>query len=350
MSDEPNLTTAELERLGQWMDTAVEGGKGEPITASFIKGGSQNEIFAIVRGDLRCALRRPPATAPDERDAGIVREWRIIEALQGSDVPHTAAVALCTDASVLGRTFYLMELLDAWSPIDAPGRWPAPYDDDVDLRRGLAFELVDGIAKLARVDWQAAGLDGFGRPDGFHDRQVPRWTAFLDRVRTRELPGLDEATSWLEGNRPLDFVPGIMHGDYQFANVMYEHGTPARLAAIIDWEMGTIGDPKIDLAWVVQGWPAPREDADTSYMDLTGMPSVQELCEAYALTSGRQVDDMDYYIILARWKLAIVLEQGYARSQRDPAADAKMAIFGNEVLRLMQRAADLAASTTYRHR
>jgi aminoglycoside phosphotransferase (APT) family kinase protein len=209
---------------------------------------------------------------------------------------------------------------------------------------------VDGIAKLARVDWQAAGLDGFGRPDGFHDRQVPRWTAFLDRVRTRELPGLDEATSWLERNRPLDFVPGIMHGDYQFANVMYEHGTPARLAAIIDWEMGTIGDPKIDLAWVVQGWPAPGEDADTSYMDLTGMPSAQELCEAYALTSGRQVDDMDYYIILARWKLAIVLEQGYARSQRDPAADAKMAIFGDEVLRLMQRAAALAASTTYRHR
>ncbi len=122
--------------------------------------------------------------------------------------------------------------------------WPAPFDTDLDARRGLAFELVDGIALLSKVDWRAKGLADLGRPDGFHERQVDRWTAFLERIKGRELPGFDEASAWLRAHKPLDFVPGIMHGDYQFANVMYHDGAPARLAAIVDWEMGTVGDPE----------------------------------------------------------------------------------------------------------
>jgi aminoglycoside phosphotransferase (APT) family kinase protein len=119
-------------------------------------------------------------------------------------------------------------------------------------RRGLAFQLVEGIALLSKVDWRARGLDGFGHPDGFHERQVDRWTAFLNRIKGRELPGFEEAAAWLRAHRPLDYVPGIMHGDYQFANVMFKHGGPARLAALVDWEMGTVGDPKLDLGWVMQ--------------------------------------------------------------------------------------------------
>src|SRR2546429_610501 len=114
---------------------------------------------------------------------------------------------------------------------------------------GGAADRADGAARLAKVDWKASGLEGFGRPNGFHDRQVDRWLGFLGRYQFRELPGFDTAADWLRAHRPATYEPGIMHGDYQFANVMYGHGAPARLAAIVDWEMATIGDPLLDLGW-----------------------------------------------------------------------------------------------------
>ena len=347
MTDDGRSDLIDPDRLGRWMDATGLPGEGIPVEYRFISGGSQNEIFEIRRGDFRCALRRPPRQPPPGRQEGIVREWRIIEALDGTDVPHTSAVALCTDQDVLGCNFYMMGLIDGWSPVGEHG-WPPPFDSDPQARRGLAFELVDGIAKLSKVDWRARGLTDLGRPDGFHDRQVERWISFLDRVRTRDLPGLDVATAWLAAHRPIDFIPGIMHGDYQFANVMYHHGTPARLAAIIDWEMGTVGDPKLDLAWVVQQWPTDTgETAKMGYVDLSGMPSRDELLDAYAKESGRQVDDIDYYVVLAKWKLAIVLEQGYARAIQGTGDNEKLAAFGPIVLDLMQGAADVAESSDY---
>jgi len=337
----------DITRLDIWMDSQGLPGKGEPIEHRFVSGGTQNEIYEIRRGDLHCAMRIPPTTAPESRDQGIIREWRIIEALDGTDVPHTAAVAVCEDVSVLGRTFYLMGFVEGWSPMDLDHEgWPAPFDTDLVAREGLAYQLAEGIALLSRVDWKAKGLDDLGRPDGFHERQVDRWTRFLDRIKGRELPGLDVASAWLGAHRPLDYIPGLMHGDYQFANVMYHHGAPARLAAIVDWEMGTVGDPKLDLAWMVQAWPedtnAP-DAAESSYVDLRGMPSRAQILAHYAAVSGRQVDDMDYYVILARWKLAIVLEQGFQRA----GDDEKLLAFGPVVLDLMAGAAELAESTDY---
>lgn len=340
-ADGPTIDAA---ALGRWLDSGALPGEGQPLTVSYITGGSQNEIYEIRRGDLHAALRIPPATAPAARDDGILREWRIIEALDGTDVPHTPAIAVCDDPSVLGRTFYLMGFVDGWSPISEP-EWPEPFLSDRDQRRGLALELVEGIARLSMVDWRAKGLGDFGRPEGFHDRQVDRWTRFLERIEGRELPGFDEAAAWLRSHRPIDYTPGIMHGDYQFANVMFHHGGPARLAAIVDWEMGTIGDPKLDLAWVLQGWPSDTGDAPavSGYVDYRGMPGRDELLDHYRHRSGRQVDDIDYYVVLARWKLAVVLEQGFQRAGDDP----KLQAFGDVVLDLMRRAADLAETTDY---
>jgi aminoglycoside phosphotransferase (APT) family kinase protein len=335
----------DADRLASWMDGAGLA-KGEPVELRFISGGTQNEIYEIRRGDLHCAMRIPPPEAPAPRDEGIVREWRIIEALGGTDVPHTEAIAVCTDQDVLGRTFYLMGYVDGWSPMTTDG-WPAPFDTDVAARQGLAYELVEGIARLSQVDWRAKGLDDLGRPDGFHERQVERWTRFVERIKGRELPGFDVAAAWLREHKPIDYIPGIMHGDYQFANVMFRHGGPARLAAIVDWEMGTVGDPKLDLAWVVQGWPEDTEapeDAFSSYVDMTGMPSRDAVLDRYAEVSGRQVDDIDYYVVLARWKLAVVLEQGFQRA----GDDEKLLAFGPVVLELFENAAALAESTDYR--
>ncbi len=335
----------DIDQLEKWMDESGLPGKGEEITQSYVSGGSQNEIYEIRRGDLHGAIRIPPPSAPESRDEGILREWRIIEALDGTDVPHTPAIAMCADKAVLGRSFYMMGFVDGWSPMNTDG-WPAPFDEDLEARKGLSYQLVEGIALLGNVDWRARGLEDLGRPAGFHDRQVDRWTAFLQRIQQRELPGFDLASAWLRSHRPIDYIPGLMHGDYQFANVMFQHGAPARLAAIVDWEMGTVGDPKLDLGWVVQGWPADTNDpsvSGASYADMYGMPSKQEVVDHYADVSGRQVDDLDYYVILAKWKLAVVLEQGFQRAGDDP----KLQAFGPIVLNLMQDAADLAETTDY---
>jgi len=253
---------------------------------------------------------------------------------------------VCEDPSVLGRTFYLMGWDDGWSPMNTHG-WPAPFDTDLEARKGLAYQLVEGIALLGNVDWRAKGLQDLGRPDGFHERQVDRWTAFLERIKGRELPGFDEASAWLRAHKPIDFIPGLMHGDYQFANVMFKDGAPAKLAALIDWEMGTVGDPKLDLGWVVQSWPedtmAEGVQGGTGYADMYGMPSRDQVVAHYADISGRQVEDLDYYIILAKWKLAVVLEQGYQRR----GDDEKLHAIGPIVLDLMRGAADLAETTDY---
>ncbi len=173
---------------------------------------------------------------------------------------------------------------------------------------------------------------------------MDRWTAFLERIKGREIDGLEVASQWLRTHKPIDFIPGLMHGDYQFANVMYCDGAPAKLAAIVDWEMGTVGDPKLDLAWMVQSWPEDTgAEAGVSYVDMEGMPSRSQMLARYAEVSGRQVDDIDYYVILAKWKLAIVLEQGYQRA----GDDEKLLAFGPIVPELMADAARLAETTEY---
>ncbi|RDI44622.1 phosphotransferase family protein [Nocardia mexicana] len=337
MSDDTVSARFDLPRLAAWMDEVGLPGGGAPLAAVQISGGAQNEIYEIRRGEHRSVLRIPPAAAPSERDKGILREWRITAALRGTDVPHAPGIAVCADPQVLGRAFYLMGYVDGWSPMQHQKAWPEPFATDAQARAELAYQLAEGIALLSRVDWRAQGLGDLGRPEGFHERQVQRWTSMFERSRGRDIEGMDTATAWLSAHRPLDFVPGIMHGDYQWANVMYRHGGPARLAAIVDWEMGTIGDPKLDLAWALTDWPQ-------SYVDMRDMPPREQMVARFAEISGRQVDDLDYYLILARWKLAIVLEQGYQRAGDNP----KLQAFGPLVPRLMRGAAELAESTDYR--
>jgi aminoglycoside phosphotransferase (APT) family kinase protein len=334
----------DVQRLGRWMDGEDLPGRGEPVTSRFISGGASNEIFEIRRGGFHAVLRRPPRIVPKGRNETMLREFRVLQALNGTDVPHPEAFASCSDPDVIGSSFYLMSLVDGWSPMNMDG-WPVPFDTDLEARYGLGMELIDGIARLARVDWRARGLEGFGKPEGFHDRQVDRWLAHLNAVQFRELPGLDVASDWLRSYKPTHWVPGIIHGDYQFANVMFGHGAPARLAAMVDWEMSTVGDPLLDLGWVMSGWTDPDEDRTKGYVDSTGMPSRAEVLEHYATVSGRDVDEIDYYVILARFKLAIVLEAGYARVVSGQADNPSMAAYEHVVLDTMRAAAELASST-----
>jgi aminoglycoside phosphotransferase (APT) family kinase protein len=330
--------------LARWLDAIGAPGAGEEPSLEQLKGGSQNTLYLIQRGPERMVLRMPGARADAARIDGLRREIRLVRALSGTDVPHAALIADDDTGTLLGMPFYVMRAIDGWSPMD--GGWQAPFNTDLPARRGLAFELVDGAAKLGRVDWRAQGLEGFGRPDGFHERQVDRWLKFLDAYKVRELPGLDEAADWLRHNRPARYKPGIMHGDYQFANVMFAHGEPARLAAIVDWEMTTVGDPLLDLAWALLGYDGENPRDDGFYLDMRGMPTRSELLEHYETVSGLSTENIDYYLVLANWKLGIVLEKTYAAGVRNPGkVDPKITeTFGSMIPQLIATAAELARS------
>jgi aminoglycoside phosphotransferase (APT) family kinase protein len=329
--------------LGRWLDANGAPGEGEEPVLEQLSGGSQNTLYLIQRGAERMVLRMPGARADAARIDGLLREVRLVRALRGTDVPHAELIAANDAGDLLGMPFYVMRAIDGWSPMD--GGWPAPFDTDLPARRGLAFELVEGAAKLGRVDWRAQGLDGFGRPDGFHERQVDRWLAFFDTYRVRELAGLDEAADWLRRNRPGHYTPGIMHGDYQFANVMFAHREPARLAAIVDWEMTTVGDPLLDLAWCLLGYDGENPREDGFYLDMLGMPTRSELLERYEKVSGLACENIDYYLVLANWKLGIVLEKTYAAGVRTGKVDPKIQdAFGAMIPQLIVTAAELARS------
>lgn len=287
-------------------------------------------------------MRMPGERSDERRFNELLREIRLVRALGGTDVPHAELIAADESGEVFGRPLYVMAEIDGWSPMD--GGWAAPFDTDLQARRGLAFQLIEGAAKLARVDWRAQGLEGFGRPEGFHDRQVDRWLSFLKEFQVRELPGLDVATEWLRANRPTHFTPGIMHGDYQFANVMYAHGAPARLAAMVDFEMTTIGDPLLDLAWALLGYDGEEPKTDF-YLPMAGMPRRSELLEHYEKISGLPTDNLDYYLVLANFKIGIVLERTYSRNTLSPNGNKEVAAaFGSMVLQSIATAADMARS------
>jgi aminoglycoside phosphotransferase (APT) family kinase protein len=335
------------ESLGRWMDEQGLPGKGEPIETKYLSGGSSNEIFEIRRGEHSFALRRPPRKVPEGRNETMLREYRVLEALNGTDVPHPEAIAGCDDHRVIGSSFYLMGMVDGWSPMGMGDHWPAPFDRDLGARKQLGIQLVDGIARLSRVDWRARGLEGFGKPDGFLERQADRWVAHYEKMKTRDLENVDVVAAWLRAHKPKVYEPGIIHGDYQFANVMFAHGAPARLAAIVDWEMTTVGDPLLDLGWVIQGWP--RDDEELSgrgYVPMEGMPKRSELLAHYTEVSGRPTDEADYYEILAGFKLAIVLEGQYSRFKNGGLDNPKIEAFAPIVVDLLSKAAELTRTTS----
>jgi aminoglycoside phosphotransferase (APT) family kinase protein len=287
-------------------------------------------------------LRRPPKKVRPARIDGMRREIRLARALAQTDVPHARLIAADEGEELMGTPFYVMNLIDGWS---SNAGWPAPFDTDLAARAGLGYELVDGAARLAAVDWRAVGLEGFGKPDAFHERQVGRWTSFLADFKIRELPGMDSATAFLDKARPAHFTPGIMHGDYQFPNVMFAHGAPAKLAAVLDFEMSTIGDPLLDLAWALIAWPPDDAAIGHTNLSFEGMPSRDDLLEHYAKVSGLPVDEFDYYLVLARFKLAIMLEQSFSRMSQMDNPPPVAAHLDTLVLSLMRSAGSLAQTS-----
>lgn len=339
------MTTTEglldVERLDAWIGDRLPDAK-TPMVAERIGAstGIANALFKIRRGDHAWVLRRPPAVKNDPSASNILREWRILTALEGTAVPHPAPVLLCEDTTVIGAPFMLMEVVDGFTPgFDLP----APFAEDPALRYGLAMAYVDGLVELAAVDWRARGLDGLGKPDGFLERQVPRWMAQLDRYRTRDLPELDFLCDWLTVNTPAMSAPGVIHGDYSPFNVMVKPDPPARLAAIVDWDTGTIGDPLLDIGHLLARWTEPGEEPLLTVQagGVEGYPTRAEMAHRYAERTGRDLSALPYYQVLALFKLAIILEGSHARQVR-AGADPERTEMGRYVTNLLRGAAEFA--------
>jgi len=302
-----------------WADQALPGLGHGPLRQTVLAGGSSNIVIRMDRGKAPMIVRRPPlALRPDSLKV-IAREARVLEALRETPVPCPAFQAYCDDASVIGAPFYVMSNVDGFVgyPFDA---LPPPYDRFGEPRRQMAFALVDALAELAKVDYRAVGLEDFGKPDGFLERQVDRWTSQLASYREteayeqRDLPGLAYVIDWLRDNTPAMSPPGVLHGDYSFANAMFAHEAPPRVAAMIDWELATIGDPLLDLGLIL--YPFKGRDERTppaGYFDPAGFPFREELAERWAERSGRKVENINYYMVLIQFKMAVILERQHAR-------------------------------------
>ena len=306
----------DLDKLAAWMD-AQGLPRGELGDLELLGGGTQNILLRFRRGGDEYILRRPPPHPRRNSDETMRREARVLAALAGSDVPHPALIAACPETDVLGVAFYLMQPVDGFNPTTG---LPEPHRSDPALRRAMGFAMVDGIAALGRVDYQAVGLADFGRPEGFLERQVGRWRSQLQSYGELpgypgpDIPGLDEVAAWLERNCPTQWRPGILHGDYHLANVLFSYDGP-ELAAIVDWELSTIGDPLLDLGWLIATWPDDDAAAATiAFTPRDGLPNSAELVERYRAASDRDLGHIDWYAVLACYKLGIILEGTHARA------------------------------------
>ncbi|WP_430421086.1 phosphotransferase family protein [Phenylobacterium sp.] len=333
----------DLDRLAAWMDErGLEAGKSIE-EAERPPGGTQNILIRFRRGDRWFMLRRPPMSPRMNGSETMRREARVLGALAGSDVPHPGLIAGCPDEDVLGAAFYLMEPINGFN---ATVGLPPLHAGSPQVRREMGLSLVDGIAALGRVDHVAAGLSDLGRAEGFLERQVGRWKKQLDSYNEyegwagpSEIAGIDEVGAWLAARTPTAFKPGIIHGDYHLANVLFRPDGP-QLAAIVDWELTTIGDPLLDLGWLMATWPetVEGEAGNVSVKPWDGFPTIDELIARYAEQTERDMTHMRWYGVLACYKLGIILEGTNARAAAGKAEKATGDALHNQTLGLFRRA------------
>jgi aminoglycoside phosphotransferase (APT) family kinase protein len=347
--DRPHgVELVDFERLRGWMD-GERLGTGQIERAEPLTGGSQNVIVRFSRGRRDYVLRRPPAHPTADGNETMRREARVLGALAGTAVPHPALIASCSDEAVLGAAFYLMAPIDGFNP--GVGL-PPLHAGDKAIRRQMGLAMVDAIAALALVDHEAAGLGDFGTPDGFLERQVPRWRRQLDSYVRHDnwpgsaaLPDVDGVGAWLERERPASFMPGILHGDFHLKNVLFRLDGP-EIAAVIDWELATIGDPLLDLGWLLATWRdpgAPASEAQIVVEPWDGFPAPAELIAYYGERSGRDVSRAGWYAVLACYKLAILLEGSFARACAGKAPRDIGDRMHKSAIRLLRKAARLAS-------
>ncbi len=332
--------------LTGWMDSE-QLGSGHVEVADSLGGGSQNILVRFARGGGDYVLRRPPLHQRENSNETMRREARLLKSLAGTKVPHPRLIAACGDETVLGAAFYLMEPVEGFNPVSG---LPPLHAGSAEVQHRMGMALVEAMAELGALDYEALGLSDFGKPAGFLERQVPRWRSQLESyARLEGWPGsaglgdVERVGAWLEADRPDSFQPGIMHGDYHLANVMYRYDGP-ELAAVVDWELATIGDPLVDLGWLLATWPDPGgKESTVRVQPWIGFPTANELIDHYASCSGRDLSAIGWYEVLACYKLGILLEGTHARASAGQASGDVGDRLHARAVRLFERAERLIA-------
>jgi aminoglycoside phosphotransferase (APT) family kinase protein len=304
----------DFEKLTPWFSEHVA--PVESLRATIIGHGRSNLTYRIEseKGEA-WVLRRPPLSHVQPTAHDMQREYRVISALAGTAVPVPKTYAICDDPAVIGAPFYIMEHVRGLVPVD-PAAVERKFGEA--QRRALGEELIDTLAELHSVDPESVGLGDFGKPQGYIERQLRRFSEQFAKVKTRDLPELEELQRRLERSLPPESGAAIVHGDYRLDNTMVSDD--GHIAAVLDWEMSTLGDPLADLGILRMYWR--DRDGDNRFVaavgnqgviSLPGFPTWQEAAARYEKKTGRDLSRLDFYIVLAHFKLAVILENMHAR-------------------------------------
>jgi aminoglycoside phosphotransferase (APT) family kinase protein len=329
-----------LEPLRAFLD---ERGLGSgDLEAEPVGEGHSNVTYAVRRADRQVVVRRPPRPPLPPSAHDVLREARLLRAIRGTAARVPEVLAVCDDESVIGAPFYVMEHLDG----EVIGNEVPAALDTPEQRRRIGEELLDALVEIHAVEWQSC-LEGFGKPTGYLERQVRRFSGLWEHSRTRDVQAVERVGRWLGENLPDSGPATIVHGDYRLGNTMFARAAPARLIAVFDWEMATIGDPLADIGYLCMTW-SQADDPPLGRFALgrvtraAGFPTRDELIARYEQRSGRTVHDLRWYTTLALWKSIVFMEGNYRRAIEGRTDDPYLKSFGDGVLELAERAEAVA--------
>ncbi len=305
------------------------------LSATPIGEGHSNVTFELSTGVV---LRRPPRGPLPPSAHDVLREARLLSALAPTKVRSPEVLAVCDDPGVIGAPFYVMERIAGEVITDSvPEALDAP-----EQHSRIADELIDALVEVHATDWVGAGLEGFGKPTGYLERQLRRFTGLWEHNRTRDLPQVEQVGGWLASRIPESPPATIVHGDYRLGNTMFAAGAPARLIAIFDWEMATIGDPLADVGYMLMQWTEPGDVLGKFNLNNVtlrpGFPTRAELTARYEERSGRSVQALDWYVTLALWKAVVFMEGNYKRATAGSTDDPYLKTFEAGVVEIADRA------------
>ena len=311
------------------------------LAAHPVGDGHSNVTFELSTGTI---LRRPPRGPLPPSAHDVLREARLLTALEPTPVRAPRVLATCPDPQVIGAPFYVMERVEGHV---ITSELPAELDSPQERAR-IADELIDALVELHAVDWTSLDLEGFGKPTGYLERQLRRFKGLWEHNKTREIEEVEEVGAWLEANLPESPTATIVHGDYRLGNTMFAPTAPARLAAIFDWEMATIGDPLADLGYMMLHWiQADDQVGQFVLQNVTrqpGFPNRVEMIARYEQLSGRSMRALSWYVTLALWKAVVFMEGNYKRAITGSTDDPYLKAFGDGVLELARRARQVSQS------
>lgn len=311
-----NWSDTTLARLQQFLEQ--RGLTQGPISTTAIGDGHSNLTYRVSDGQRSVVVRRPPPPPLPPGAHDVLREARLIKALEGTQVPVARVLAVDDQREVLDVPFYVMDYVPGVVITD---HVPAALASD-EVRRSMGEALVDTVAALHQVDWQVVGLGDFGKPEGFNARHFRRIRALVTDQQGRLPAEFIELERWLAERIPSESGATIIHNDFRIGNVMWAAESPPRLLAVLDWELATLGDPLMDLAYLLNCYPVtgqprtPTEDLATAVLE-PGFPSQQALAERYAHTTGRSITGLQWYRVFVNWKLAVLYDYSRRRGE-DP--------------------------------